>query len=282
MKLSLLSASSAILVLASYPASAAPPEIREILIHELSDRRVIIERAPGIILPDPPEPVVRPAPNPETAERLAELAAEWKAQRISHPTIHAGASVYRMPDGRTYTHVTNWSVNNSPPVSFWSSADFSILAHPGGFTHPTPDGDVNYNMLLFWSLHDVARWQAFTEKRDLEYEMPKIPKFPQGPATWILDESGYRQKPDAATTQAINHLHEHHNRNLAELKAAFAKLEADQAARRAELDANPPQPRDIHLRVSRLSQDQAIAWHQHAVAAITGRRESQDEKGDRQ
>jgi len=263
-----------IVTLTAVSGFAAPPEIRETLTYDLPDRRVIIERAPGIILPDPPEPVVRPAPEPETLERLAELAAEWKAQRISHPTIHAGASVYRMPDGRTYTHVTNWSINNSPPVSFWSSADFSILAHPGGFTHPTPDGDVNYTMLLFWSLHDVARWQAFMAKRDQEYELPKIPEFLQGPATWILDENEKAQQPDAATIQAINHLHEHHNRNLAELKEAYAKLEAEQAARRAELEANPPQPRDIHLRVSRLSQDQAIAWHKHA----TGREHPPEQK----
>ena len=251
---------------------AAPPEIRETLTHELPDRRVIIERAPGIILPDPPEPVVRPAPEPETLERLAEWAAEWRAQRVLHPTIHAGASVYRMPDGRTYTHVTNWSVNNSPPVSFWTSADFSILAHPGGFTHATPDGDRNYTMLLFWSLHDIARWQAFMAKRELEYEVPKIPDFPKGPATWILDESEKAQTPDAITLQAITHLHEHHNRNLAELKEAYAKLEAEHAARRAELEANPPIPRDIRLRVSRLSQYQAIAWHKHA----TGREETSE------
>lgn len=117
---------------------ATQPEIRETTIHELSDRRVIIERAPGIILPEPPEPMVRPAPESETAERSAELTAEWRAQWISHPTIHAGGTVYRFPDGKTLTHISNFSVNNGPMVSFWSSADFSILAHHGGFTQPTP------------------------------------------------------------------------------------------------------------------------------------------------
>jgi hypothetical protein len=102
----------------SPPLFAAPPEVRETIIHEISDRRVIVERAPGITLPDPPEPVARPDPEPETAERLSEMAAEWRAPRISHPTIHAGATVYRLPNGRTVTHVSNFSVNNGPMVSF--------------------------------------------------------------------------------------------------------------------------------------------------------------------
>lgn len=260
---------------------AAPPEIRETTIHELSDRRVIVERAPGIILPEPPEPVVRPAPEPETLERLAEMAAEWRAQRISHPTIHAGGTVYRLSDGKTVTHVSTFSVNNGPMVSFWSSADFSILAHPGGFTQPTPDGDVNYTMLLFWTLHDAATWKEFREEHGLEYQHPELPDFPIGLETWILDRSEKAQQPDDATARAINHLHEYHNANLAELKAAYAKLETERAEQRAELEANPPQPRDIHLRVSRLSPEQAAAWHQHAVAETTSRLAAPAEKGDR-
>ena len=250
---------------------AARPEVRETIIHEISDRRVIVERASGIILPDPPEPVVRPDPEPETAERLAEMADEWRAHRIAHPTIHAGATVYRLPDGKTVTHVSNFSVNNGPMVSFWSSADFSILAHPGGFTQPTPEGDVNYSMLLFWTLHDVATWKAFMDRRGMDYEHPDVPEFPDGLATWIPDQREKAQQPDAATARAINHIHEHHNAHLAELKAEYAKLEAERAARRAELEANPPQPRDIHLRVSRLSPEQAEAWHKHALESKGGR-----------
>lgn len=263
-------AATVVLAFTAHFLSAAPPKVRETIIHDLPDHRVIIERAPGIILPDPPEPIVRPAPEPETAERLAEMAAEWQIHRLHHPTIHAGATVYRLPDGKTVTHVTNWSVNNGPAVSFWSSADFSLLAHPGGFTHPSLDGDVNYNMLLFWSLHDVAMWEEFMAKRDREYEHRNIPEFAEGAATWILDDDGKTQKPDDVTERAIAHIHEHHNANLVKLKQAYSKLEAERAAHRAELEANPPQPRDIHLRVSRLIPAQATAWHQYALESKGG------------
>jgi len=265
------SATIAVLLFASLVGQAKPGAPNTTIHPQADGSRIIVERIPGVIeIPDPPEPVVRSAPEPETAERLAELTAEWRAQRIFHPTIHAGATVYRLPDGKTLTHVGNFRVNNGPMVSFWSSADFSILAHPGNFSHPSPEGDVHYTMLLFWTLHDVATWKEWREKRGEEYQFPNVPDFPDGPATWIADDGEMAQPPDAATARAINHLHEYHNENLPELKAAYAKHQSEQAARRAELEANPPQPRDIHLRVGRLSRQQAADWHRHATQRIGG------------
>ena len=203
----LLLATSAIL--AAQTLVAAPPDNRDTAIYQLPDRRITIERAVGITLPDPPDPVVRPVSEPDSAERLAQMAVDWRAQRASHPFIHAGATVYRLPDGKTVTHVTNWSVNSGPAVSFWSSADFSLLAHPGGFTHPSPDGTVYYTMLLLWSLHDIAMWKDFMLKRGNEYESLNIPEFPEGPATWILSKNEKSQGPDAATERAIDHIHVH-------------------------------------------------------------------------
>ena len=147
-------------------ASAGPPITLDTRIHHLEDRRVIIEHIPAIQLPDPPEPVAKPEPESKTSEQLALLASKWQADRDSNPTIHAGATVYRLPDGTTVTHV---------------------------------------------------------------------------------------------------------NRHLTELQQAYANLEATRAARRAELEADPPQPRDIHLRVSRLTKAQAAAWHQHATERKGGR-----------
>jgi len=260
-------------------SAAAPPQLAETIIHQLPDRRVIIERAPGIILPDPPEPVVRPAPEPATPEQLAEHDAIWRAHRITHPTIHAGATIYKLPDGRTLTHVSNWSVNNGPMVSFWSSADFSLVAHPGGFTRITSGGEVRYTMLLFWSSYDVAEWEEIAARRGRHHAHPEFPEFPDGPATWLLDEAHSHGKPDAATTLAITRIHEHYQENLAELRHDFERLEAEREARRAELEVNPPIPRDIHLRVSRLDPAQAAAWHKHAVAATPSRRETQSQDG---
>jgi len=260
-------------------ATASPPASHGTTIHQLPDRRVIIERAPGIILPAPPAPVVRPAPEPATAEQLAEHDAIWRAYRISHPTIHAGATIYKLPDGRILTYVNNWSVNNGPMVSFWSSADFSLVAHPGGFTRITSEGEVRYTMLLFWSRHDVAKWKEIAARGGREYASRDFPAFPDGPATWVLDEAYSHEKPDAATTLAITRIHQHYQENLAELRHDFERLETEREARRAELEANPPIPRDIHLRVSRLDPAQAAAWHKHAVAATPSRREAQSQDG---
>jgi len=269
----------AVTILTAHQAFSAPPELHEILTHELPDRRVTIERAPGIILPDPPQPVATRNLEPLAASRLAEMAAIWRAHRITHPSIHAGATVYRLVDGTTVTYVSNFSVNNGQRVSFWSSADFSLFAHTGGFKHTCLEGELNYTLLLFCSVYDVAAWQQFMEKRGKQYEMPGLPAFSEGPATWVLTENKNKQELDPLTERTINHLHEHHDHNFAELKQAYAILQADLAVRRAELEANPPQPRDIHLRVSVLSPDQAAAWHQYALAQSGPRQITQPQDG---
>jgi len=233
------------------PAHANPANTT---IHPQPDgSRIIVERIAGIIeIPDPPEPVVRPAEPPQPPEHIVRAAEQWQAWREANPFIQAAATVYRLTDGRRITHVSHWSVNNRPPVSFWSAADFSLLAHSGEMI--TPQG-VHYGLLLMHSARDVENEQAIPAARRIE-------SFPQGPAGWQMDENS--GPADAATLAAIQAVHDFYESNQASLKAAYEKLEAERAARRAELEANPPQPRDIHLRVGRLSREQAADWHRHA------------------
>jgi len=238
-------------------------------IHHLpDDRRVIIERIPAINLPAPPAPAARPVPEHKTAAQLAELAAKWRADRDANPTIHATATVYRLADGTTATHIDQFRVNDGPLVSFWSGADFSLLAHPGSFV--TPDGRTHYSMMLLWTSFDVGFWNRFVTRHGLEFRQPAIPEFENSPATWFIDGKNTREQPDQATLAAIQFLHDHHNQNLAELQTTYARLQAGRAAIRAELAANPPQPRDIHFRVSRLTREQAAAWHRHAIEQRKG------------
>jgi len=255
MKVSRLTSFAIALNLASAVAIQARPSATDTTIHPQPDgSRIIVEQIPGVIeIPDPPEPVVRPAEPPQPPEEIARVAEEWRAWREANPFIHAGASVYRLPDGRRITHVSHWSVNNRPPVSFWSAADFSLLAHPGEII--TPQGS-HYGLLMMHSARDVDNEQEIPAVRRME-------SFPQGPAGWQMDEGS--GPADAATLAAIQAVHAHYEANYASLKAAYEKLDTERAARRAELEANPPQPRDIHLRVGRLSRQQAADWHRHAT-----------------
>ena len=82
-------------------------------------------------------------------------------------------------------------------------------------------------------------------------------------AGWQLNANS--ALPDAATLAAIEAVHQHYSANLPSLEAAYKQVEAERAARRADLEANPPQPRDIHLRVGRLSREQAADWHHHSA-----------------
>lgn len=261
---------AAVFLLAGLPAFAEVPATSDTRIYQLDDRRVIIERLANITLPDPPPPASPAEPWSETATRLEELAAEWRERQLAHPAIHAAATVYHLPDGRTVTRVNQWRVNNGPLVSFWTSADFSLLAHPGSFS--TGDQETHYRMMLFWTPYDVQRWADFRATRGLPHSVPSFPEFPHGPAVWKIDtvESLDPEPIDEQTHAAIRDIHEHYNRNLAALQAAYLALETERATRRAELKANPPQPRDISLRVSRLTPEQAAAWHRHAAETKGG------------
>jgi hypothetical protein len=247
---------------------AVPPTAHDTVIHQLPDHRVIIERAPGIILPDPPVPVVSPEPEPVSTVRLAELAAQWREYRETHPFIHAGATIYRLPDGSVISHVNQWSVNNGSRFSFWSRADFSLLAHPGNFV--TSDG-ITYQMLLFHTIYDVQQWEAIHSKRGIVFKIPDLPEPSSIPNVWIPDPADDRnQKLDQETLAAVEAIHAHYFANLKQLKSDYDRREAENAARRSELETNPPKPRDIHLRVSRLDPAQAAAWHQYATESKGG------------
>jgi hypothetical protein len=242
-------------LLAAFHPIHARPVAGDAAIHPQDDgSRIIVERLAGVMdIPAPPEPVA-PAPrSPLPEEERISRAEKWRIWREANPVIRAGATVYRLPGGRRVTHVHYWSVNDRPSVSFWSAADFSLLAHPGEFI--TPEG-VRYGMFLMHSSRDPG------EERKIPGAQRAAP-FPQEPSEWRMDPNS--RPADASTLAAIQAIHAHYENNLAALKATYDKIEAERAARRAELEANPPQPRDIHLRVGRLSREQAADWHRHAT-----------------
>ena len=143
-------------------------------------------------------------------------------------------------------------------ISFWSTADFALLAHPGEII--VGDGkNFRYGLLLMHSIREVESADEIAAFHNLK----TTAAFPEGPAGWQLDANS--ALPDAVTLAAIESVHQHYAANLASLKAAYKQVEAERAARRADLEANPPQPRDIHLRVGRLSREQAADWHHHAA-----------------
>lgn len=247
--------------IASTHLLGAPPAEQDIVIHQLAERRVIIERAPPPLnLPAPPTTSHRQHSAPHSAEHLAELAAQQPQPHQAHPFIHAAATIYQLPNGQTISHITQFSVNNGPKFSFWTPADFSLIAHPGTLT--TPQG-THYQLLILHTTHHV---RTFDEIHQLtnphKTTTPDLESLTRENTTWLPDPPN---TPDQATTKALNDLHAYHNQNLDKLKTAHTRRQAEITARQAELAANPPQARDIHLRVSRLNPEQAAAWHQHAT-----------------
>ena len=236
------------------------PVTHETRIAHLEGRRAIIENVTRIDVPNPPEA----PPQPSEADKThldPEFLGLLRAHRERNPMIFAGATVFRFADGTRLTHVTGWRTNHSESITFWSSADFSILAHPGGFSKPD---DTYYSLLLMWTPCDVERTaQTLTRRGIVVFESQKFPDFPKGAATFQIVPAPDGSQPDQSALTAIQDIHDHYNRHCAELTAAFDLREAENKARRAELGANPPLPRDIRLKVSRLTSEQAAAWHRH-------------------
>lgn len=96
---------------------ASPPEIHKMLTHALPDRRIIVKRALGIILPDQPKPVFRPTPETENLHehhKFAELN-ETFANLDANPPQSRGISI--QASRLSPAHATAWHSHALAAVS---------------------------------------------------------------------------------------------------------------------------------------------------------------------
>ena len=229
------------------PPAPRPPKPRFIIpdkdvlattSHQQGGRTITIQRVKPIALPPPPEPapVSATIDNAAFQQRLTEF-------RKSHPksgTLCLGATVYRLKDAPPRTLVTYWPDGSGESISFWSSADFALIA--GISTFVATDGETR-NLLMMWSNLDVGRLATRFAAQGRQYHGPNIPEFPDGPATFTFVGA----PPAADILVSIQSLHDIYNREYERLKTAWEGRERARIQREADLKANPPQPKDIVL-----------------------------------
>jgi hypothetical protein len=222
------------------PVFVVPPsDILATTTQQQGGRTITLQRIKPIALPPPPEP----APpvdihDPANQERLA-------AFRQNHPRtdlVFLGATVFRSEHSPSRSRVQIWPLlldwnrphpnNRGAPVAFWSSADFGYLSGLAAFVGT--DGAAR-SLILSWGALNLDR----TSTRRVE----KIPVFPTGPATFIIDG----EQPDAETLIVIQSLHDLYNNEYARLKTAYEGRERARIEREAYLKAHPPQPKNIVL-----------------------------------
>jgi hypothetical protein len=94
--------------------------------HEQGGRTITVRQIKPIALPPPPPPVETSAAplDAEFSQRLAEY-------RDAHPKsdlLLLGATIYRSKDSPPRTLVRFWPNGNRGAITFWSSADFALIA----------------------------------------------------------------------------------------------------------------------------------------------------------
>ena len=202
-------------------------------------RTITIRRIKPIALPPPP----KPAPV-QTALEQAALQEELAETGVLQPKwdfLFLGATVFRTKDSPPRTLVTYWP-SITGEVSFWSSADFGLLAGMGDFA--AANGQT-FSMFMAWGYEDIDGSMAdFQASHDRPYEAPLMPRFPDGKATFSIIGAA---AADPEVLVPIQALHDIYNNEFARLKAAYEGRERAQLQREAELKANPPRPKNITL-----------------------------------
>jgi hypothetical protein len=225
------------------PFVVPPRDILATTTQQQGGRTITFQKIKPIALPPAPEPapLVTALDDAAFAERVAASKAKYAR---SYP-LALGATIYRFKDSPSRTLVQYRPDPDGEPISFWSSADFSLIA--GGIHSFVDSAGKTHTLLLAWSIEDISRTAAIRAAREREYHAPVIPVFPAGPATF----SFIGAQPDAETLVVIQSLHDVYNSEYARLKTAYEGRERARIEREAWLKANPPQPKNITLNYGR-------------------------------
>lgn len=189
-------------------------------------------------LPDPPKPVATQfTEDPEFNERLV----EWNADHHDIRLAFVSATVYDHSRTRLTVHLNG---DMEKTVTVWSNLDFNHFTGFGSFVASDCSGEVrNYALLMGIGNEDTVLRRRVLEGRGFDYEEPEIPTIPDGPPAFVIETID----PTPNTLTLIEDLHALYRSEgprMAEIRAA---RDAAYQARKSELLANPPKPKDITI-----------------------------------
>jgi hypothetical protein len=216
--------------------TAKAADILTTQVHHQGGRTITLSEIRPITLPTPLQPTPPALSDPAVQQRLKNPAADPQDAGL----ILAGATVFRLPDGSTRSLVTLTSATTGEAVTFFSSADFGLLASIGTFTGT--DGK-NRSLILSWSVEPCENTTDLTTRLQASYGLKKTPKLPPGTASYTL----LTGNPDPATLITIQSLHQISTTERPRLLAVQQATERAQLNQEAQFKAHPPKPRDIIL-----------------------------------
>jgi hypothetical protein len=231
------------------PPSPEPPKLeyhiatRDILTaktHQQGGRTITVREIKPIALPQPPAPF-EVVPTAADIEFRAQMRAYYAANPRPEQ-LCLGATVFRSANQAPRTLVRYWLIEDSREITFWSSADFSLIA--GGISTFKDSAGATHSIFMSWSTIDDARATKLQAITGRAHQPPEIPTFPEGKATFqFIGET----QPAPETLTAIQSLHDIYNTELPRLQTAYQGREQAKRTHEAYLRANPPQPQNITL-----------------------------------
>ena len=207
--------------------------------HPQGGRTITVREIKPIALPQPPAPVEVTPTAADTA--FAERMRAYHAANPRPEILSLGATVFRSADHPPRTLVRYWLMEEGREITFWSSADFSLIA--GGIGSFKDTNGNTHSIFMSWSTMDAERLTKLQANRSRIYQTPEIPTFPVGKATYQIIGA----PPTTEELTAIQSLHDIYNSELPRLQTAYQGREQARQQKEAYDKARPPQPKNITL-----------------------------------
>ena len=223
--------------------------------HQQGGRTITVREIKPINLPQPPAPIETV---PTEAER--EFIKQLKAYYAAHPRpelLCLGATVFLSEKHPPRTLVRYWSISHKSQITFWSSADFSLIA--GGISSFTDSTGASHSIFMSWSHMDADLVSKVYAAQNRVYQKPEIPAFPAGKATFQIIGAA----PAAEELIAIQSLHDIYNSELPRLKTAYQSREQARLQHEAYEKAHPTQAKDITLNYWRTEKERPTSNVKH-------------------
>ncbi len=215
--------------------SFVPEEILDTKVHDLGERRLILQE---VIPPPLPAPPPAPAPfdpsDPAAQQRLAAFQARYADSEL----IAFSATVY----DHAHTLLRWWPQDRpAEACTAWVNVD---LNHLGGHI-VVEHGGRRFRLNLGLGNEDTAKAAAAWARRGGSYQPPAIPEFTgTAPAAIVPGET----VPPPTTMDPVEAILDLYRTQGAALKLAYEQKQQAEAEQRAALEANPPPAADVVLR----------------------------------
>lgn len=183
--------------------------------------------------PQLPKAPPAPLPQPLTAEQQSRIE---ELEKKTHATLNITATVYLY--GKQMITELRWRSEDTGNLEYvvYSNADFRYLTQ----LHNLETETTVYSWFPFVSAYSLADW---TEEPGARFPIPVGLTFSSTEAEYLVDSRAKDVSGQETTLAGLDYLHAYYQLNYKDLRSAYEKREAENAARKEELRKTRRRPR---------------------------------------